>query len=377
MLSRETRVLHVVGGMNPGGVETWLMTLLRHMDRQRFRMDFLTHTERRGTFDDEVRSLGSNLIPCLHPHRPLAYARNFQRILQEHGPYDVVHSHVHHYSGFTLRLAQRSGVNMRIAHSHSDTQRLQKRAGRPRRLYLALMKRWIRSHATTALACSRQAARALGGSAVNEHLPWRVLPYGFDLAPFRSTIDSVEVRSELGIPPDAIVVGHVGRFTEAKNHEFQIEIARQLLRLSPQTRLLLVGDGPLRLRIEEKVVRLGLEGKVIFAGQRLDVPRLLLGAMDVFLFPSLFEGLGQAVVQAQAAGLPCVLSQEVPEEVEVVPSLLKRLSLSDPPSRWASAILEFPAISERPTQRASLEMVEASSFNIEESVQRIEQIYCA
>ena len=115
------RILHVVGGMDPGGVETWLMHILRNIDRDRFHMDFIVHTNKHCAYDDEICTIGSKIIPCLHPNQPWTYAANFRRIVNEHGPYDIVHSHVHHFSGYVLRLAKQLGIRTCIAHSHNDT----------------------------------------------------------------------------------------------------------------------------------------------------------------------------------------------------------------------------------------------------------------
>jgi len=311
-------VLHVVGGMNRGGVETWLMHVLRHIDRERFQMDFLVHTTQECAYDEEIRALGAKIIPCLHPRRPWIYARNFKRILREDGAYDVVHSHVHHYSGHVLRLAHQAGVPVRIAHSHNDTSALQAKARLLRRSYLALMKRWIARHATVGLAASRRAVADLFGRDWESDPRWRILYYGVDFTPFHADVDPAAVRAELGIPMDAFVVGHVGRFAEQKNHALLVDIATEATKWEPRTPVLLVGDGPLRPDIERQVAQAGLAERVIFAGIRPDVPRIMLGAMDLFLFPSLFEGLPLALVEAQAAGLPCVFSDVVSEEADVV-----------------------------------------------------------
>jgi len=118
------RILNIVGGMNRGGAETWLMHVLRNIDRERYLMDFLVHTERICEYDHEIRQLGSRVIPCLHPSKPLKYAKNFKRILRDYGPYDVVHSHVHHFSGYALKLAHQEGVPVRIAHAQNKLQSL-------------------------------------------------------------------------------------------------------------------------------------------------------------------------------------------------------------------------------------------------------------
>ncbi len=371
---RPVQILHVVGGMNRGGIETWLMHVLRHIDRDRFQMDFLVHTTQPCAYDDEIRALGSKITPCLYPSQPWLYARNFRQIVREYGPYDLVHSHVHHFSGYVLRLAQQAGIPVRIAHSHMDTSSIEARAGLHRRLYLALMKGWIAHYATLGLGASRKAVANLFGPVWKTDPRWQVFYCSIDLTPFQNPTDSVTVRAELDIPADAIVVGHVGRFTEEKNHGFLVDIAAEVAKREPRMRLLLLGDGSLRPNIEQKVAQAGLTDRCIFAGSRPDVSRLMLGAMDVFLLPSLHEGLGLVLVEAQAAGLPCIFSDAVPEEADVVKPLVRRLSLSQPASVWAEAILDFRKTKPDP-QLEALMLVEQSSFNILTGVKELEKLY--
>src|SRR5262245_22629351 len=137
-MSEPLRILHVVGAMNHAGIETWLMHVLRNIDRDRFRLDFLTHSLKPGAYDEEIRSLGSALHPCLSPSRPSSYARNFRRVLRESGPYDIVHSHVHHFTGYVMWLSRKAGVPVRVAHSHSDTARKDAASSFLRRSYLGL-----------------------------------------------------------------------------------------------------------------------------------------------------------------------------------------------------------------------------------------------
>jgi len=369
------RILHVVGGMVRGGVETWLMHILRHIDRDRFHMDFLVHTTQPCAYDDEARALGSRIIPCLHPSRPLLYAHNFKRTLREHGTYDTVHSHVHHYSGYILRLAQQAGVPLRIAHSHNDTSSLQAQAGLLRRLYLRLMKYWIGRHATVGLAASRKAAVALFGPGWNADLRWQILHCGIDLAPFQNRVDPTAVRAELGIPPGAFVIGHVGSFGEQKNHTFLVDIAAEVAKREPKMFLLLIGDGPLRPVIEQKVIWKGLAERVVFAGIRPDVPRLMLGAMDVFVLPSFHEGLPIVGIEAQAAGLPFILSDATTEELDKVKPQIRRMSLSQPASAWAEVILTARDAAPAITQADALAIIEKSSLNIAYSIRMLGKVY--
>lgn len=367
------RVLHVVGAMNRAGTETWLMHLLRNIDGEHYYMDFLVHSAQPSEYAEEIEALGSKVIPCLHPARPWRYARNLMRILKELGPYDVVHSHVHYFTGLLLYLARRAGVPVRIAHSHSDTSRSDSMVGPARQAYLGLMKHLIRSNATAGLAASYKAAPALYGPDWASDPRWRLLYCGIDLEPFRQKTDHGRVRAELSIPSNACVIGHVGRFHEAKNHSFLVEIASEIAKLEPHMRLLLVGDGPLRPQIEQKIAQLELSGKVIFTGVRSDVPRLVSGAMDVFVFPSLYEGLGLALVEAQAAGVPCISSDVIPEEASVVGNLVRQMSLSRPPSAWADAVLAMRNVV--PDRSKALKDVERSVFNIETSANALCDFY--
>lgn len=358
------RILHVLGGLNRGGVETWLLNVMRAIDRRRLEMHFLVHTAEPGAYDAAVRDLGGRITPCPNPSSPWRYGRALRRVLREHGPYDVVHSHVHHFSGHVLGIARSAGVPVRIAHSHTDSSLEDGEAGPARRLYLRTMRRWIRRHANAGFAASRLAAAALYGPGWEADPRWRVLYYGIDLAPFADDVDRRQVRQALGLPEAGLVIGHVGRFVRQKNHPFLLRVAAEAARRDARVRLLLVGEGPLRPVIEREVERAGLERLVVFAGGRADVPAVMRGGMDVFLFPSRWEGLGIVLLEAQAAGLPCVLSDVVPEEAEVSPGSTRRLSLHAPPEQWARAVVEA-ALSASPTgRRDALARMSGGRFDI-------------
>jgi glycosyltransferase involved in cell wall biosynthesis len=388
--TKPIRILHVVGGMDRGGVETWLMHVLRQLkagasssDTRRFQMDFLAPEDRHYAYTDELQALGSQIFPCLGLSKPLLYAANFQRILREHGPYDAVHVHVHHFSGYVLHLARQAGIKVRIIHSHIDTSSIESNVNWSRKFYNTLMKWWIDRNATIGLAASQMAAADLLNPTWENDSRWRILCCGIDLAPFRDSIalrrayafDKTKLRAEFEIPADALVIGHVGRFEPQKNHHFLLEIAAEVAKIEPNIRLVLLGIGSLRAEIEAKAVELGLADRVLFLGTRPDVPRLMIGLMDIFLFPSLYEGLGLVSIEAQAAGIPCILADTVPPEADLVTPLVQRLSLHQPASEWAAIVLNTSANLPEIDRASALEIVAQSVFNIDVSVAALTKFY--
>jgi glycosyltransferase involved in cell wall biosynthesis len=370
-MSKPIRVLHVLGRLNPGGVEVWLRHVLRHIDRERYRMDFLVLNEAPGAYDEEFRALGAKVIPCGGHSRPWVFARRFREVLRTYGPYDVVHSHVHHYSGVVLAVAAAAGVPVRLAHSHSDPDGFGHERKASRRAYRMLMAVMLDRAATGGMACSRPAARSLFGRDWASDPRWGVVYCGVDLEPFHVPQEPGIVRQALSIPPDDLVLGHVGGFKEVKNHTFLLKVFAAFLEKEPRGRLVLVGEGPLRQEIEAEARWAGLEERTHFLGARDDVPALLAGGFDAFVFPSLYEGLGLSLVEAQAAGLPCIYSDVVTEEAAIVPELMRPLSLKAPPDRWASEAQEAIQAVRSLDRVAALMRVSESQFNIQEGLRTL------
>lgn len=377
--ARPQRILQVVRQIDAGGIATWLMNVLRQTDASRYQMDFMTIAgSPRGPNVVRIQSAGGRVMECSGYHRPWLFARNFARIMRDYGPYDIVHSHVYNYSGLVLKLAARHGVAMRIAQSHSDYRLENEDLGwlerLARRAYLGLTKAWIDRHATLGIGVSRRAAEALFGERWVDQPDRRIVRLGIDLAPFAVPWDRAEVRKALDLPADSLVIGHVGNRVWAKNHDFLIKVAAEIVAREPRAKLLLIGHGLSDRRLDHQIRSLGLRERVQILGPRDDVPRLMLGAMDLFLFPSHYEGLGLALIEAQAAGLPCVVSTGVPEEADVIPELIQRLPANAPPALWAAAVLEGIARRTIPQSEAYRRMLQ-SDYNIENSVATLMQIY--
>ncbi len=374
MRGQPRRVLHVFRAMMRGGAETWLMNTLRRIDRGRVRMDFLVHTQDVCAYDAEIESLGGRIFRVCEPLHSLAYARAVGSLLREHR-FDAVHSHVHHFSGYLVALAAAANVPIRIAHSHNDTSHIDSSAGWLRRLYLELTERLVRCYASRMVGVSRLAGNSLFGAGWLRDPRSKLMHCGIDLSAFQRTPRRSEVRKEWGFGEQELVIGHVGRLASQKNHLFLVEVAAEVARRRPDTRVLLVGDGPLRLPVLERARQLGIEERVILTGVRQDVPRQM-AAMDIFLFPSHHEGLPLSLVEAQAAGLPCVISDVISGEADVNPRLISRLALSEGPRPWAEAVLNASR-TEVPARHYCVAAVEDGGFNIDKSAEDIYALYQA
>lgn len=360
------RILHVLGGLNRGGAESWLVQILRHINRTKYQFDFLVHTEQPCAYDDEVRALGARVIPCLSPSNPIRYARNFLRMLRTMGPFDCVHSHVHRFSGYVLMLARLAGVPIRIAHSHLSD----KDSKNGREFYHLAMSNLMNISATAGLGVSEIAAESLFGENWRADSRWRVSHLGIDLEPFSQLLDRCQIRAELCIPEDAFVIGHVGRFFPQKNHTFLLDVAKHVCAANADAIFLLVGDGALRRAMEMKAGNLGIARQVRFMGIRDDVVRLMRGLMDAFFLPSLYEGFPMVLLEAQAAGLHCFIADAISAETDIFPELVTRLSLSESACAWAESILAA-----RRFAKTSFQPNAMRDFSIDAAVSRLCSVY--
>jgi glycosyltransferase involved in cell wall biosynthesis len=367
-MNKSGRILHVTGGLGAGGAETWLVSVLRHIDRSQWQFDFLIHDPSLSFYRDEVERLGSKVYVC--PGNVLTYGRCLRSVLRE-GSYRIVHSHMFLSSGYVLKLAAKEGVPVRIAHAHNT---FDKKGHSPvRRLRNWLMKKWVARYATLGIAVSDAAGTAVFGDNWKKGTG-QVIRCGVETEKFRVHPDGGRLRRELGIRPDAFVVGHVGSFTEQKNHQFLLKVAAETAGREPNVVFLLVGEGSLRSQIERDAARVGLAERVIFAGLRRDVPELMSSVFDVFVLPSLFEGLPLVVIEAQAAGLPCVISDVVTPETDVNVSLIHRLNLAAGVQSWAEQLLACKGV--KPVEKSeALAIIEQSPFNIERSAAGLLAIY--
>ena len=357
------RVLHCVVNLNRGGAETLLMNLYRSIDRSQMQFDFLTCNE--GVYDAEVIEKGGRIyrIPYLTKVGPAEYVRQLRRFFYEHPEYTIVHSHMDKMSGIVLREAKKSGIPVRIAHSHNT----RSEGNAAVRLFKAYGGSFLAHSATDRFACSKAAAQWLFGNQVTDV---RILNNGVQAGEFRfSPTVREDVRGELKVGPSTLLLGHVGRFQEQKNHRFLLDILERLLPENPNVKLVLVGEGPLLSKIKVLAEEKGVFNHILFLGSRGDVNRVL-QAMDVFCFPSLHEGLPVTLIEAQAAGLPCLVSERVTGEADLGVGLMKFLPIIDPLD-WVKAIGGYSPNQERPVIDLA-----ACGYDIDLSANALMDFYC-
>jgi glycosyltransferase involved in cell wall biosynthesis len=372
--SRPIRILHVAGTLNRGGIETWLREVVGRLPRERYQCDFCIYRIEGGAYAAELEHcgcalhyipLGSSIPAIFH------FAKRFRRLLRE-GRYDVVHCHGLLLVGFILSLAWLAKTPVRIAHAHNTDRKTGGAVSVANRLGLVLNRVLARAFSTHGVGCSAEAGVALFGWRWQEDTKYRLIHCGVNLTPFAVPVDG-SVREGIGVPRDAKVIGHVGSFSVQKNHRFLIEVAAHVFRKREDTMLLLVGDGALRPSIEQSCADLGIRSRVIFTGVSSRVPELMRSAMDVFVMPSLHEGLPLVLLEAQAAGLPCLVSDVVSHEALVSDGAIQFLPLSSGAAAWADAV--FPLLDSRPPNL--LERMWDTDFNIVVSAKRLMDLYDA
>lgn len=326
----QVRVLQVVTYMGRGGLESMLMNYYRHIDREEVQFDFLVHRQERAAFDDEIESLGGRIyrLPRLVPWSK-NYLAALNRFFDEHSEHKIVHVHQDCLSSVILKAAMQHNVPVRVAHSHSANQ--DKNLKYPIKLWY---KRGIPKYATNLFACGKGAGDWMFGG-----VSYQIINNAIDVSAY--TYDPTkrqEMRRQLGLENE-FTIGHVGRFNQPKNHSFLLDIFAALLKKESNAVLLLAGGGEDMPKIQAKAEALDIAEHVRFLGIRSDVAGLM-QAMDVFVFPSLYEGLPVTMVEAQAAGLPCIISDKVPPECIITEGLVDILPLSAGAETWSEKMLE-------------------------------------
>ncbi|MDR1963496.1 MAG: glycosyltransferase [Planctomycetaceae bacterium] len=382
-ISNPIRVLQVFGVLNRvGGAEKWILDLF-HQHDPRLRFDFLLSLDD-GNLVQEIRQLGSTVyrvpfskspLPCTWGNPYLSGVRNILR----NGGYDAVHVHQFDLSGEILRIAAQEQVSVRVMSVHA-TQYENPRFYR-RLVHHAFGRPWIFRYATDILPCSQAVAESFAPPHPKSPTPTpQILYTGIDPTVFeeasrRRDETGKRLRRELNLPDQAIVLGHIGRFTQQKNHRFLIELLEPLFQQDHSLYAVLVGHGEQWESIRRVVQKKQLQDRLLLTGYRSDVPDLLCSLFDVFLLPSLYEGLPIAAIEALAAGLGVVYSDRISHEPDnFFPQRVRRLALETPKKDWIRAIREMLAV--RCETSSALEELATTPLTLHASLEHLIRIYC-
>lgn len=360
------RVLHEDVILDPGGIEALLMNLYSHIDREKLQFDFMVHRPDKGEYEDRVTEMGGKIYrtPPFNPFKMNAFKASITDILKSHPEYKVFHCHAD-LSMWPLKYAAKLGIPTRIVHAHNG-----KTVINTKYFFFKYEDLFTKKYCTDMFMCSTLAGEFRYGKKAVEQGLVKFIKNGVDTSQYRFNEQiRDELRHELQID-DKLVIGHVGRFMQQKNHLFLIEIFNEIHKKNSNTVLLMAGKGKLQQKSEERVAELGLTDCVKFLGVRNDVNNLL-QAFDLFLFPSLWEGLPVTCVEAQSAGLPVLMSDIITDEVNIVPHLHTK-SLNDTAESWADEALNLLASYKR---RDCVPEVIKAGFDIQTTADWLQDFY--
>lgn len=357
------RVLQVFANLNRGGAETMIMNYYRAIDKNRVQFDFVSHFNS-GAYESEIKGMGGKIfrIPRFKGYNILSYMKAWDNFFKVHPEYEIIHVHCYKVAGLILSIAKMNGVRTRIVHSHIANAQYKFYV----RIVFSILNRIAISSATHLYACGESAGKFLFSD-----MNFKVLNNAIDSAKFIYDVTKREkIRKEFGIDKN-FVIGHVGRFFVQKNHKFIIEVFEEIYKINNNARLLLVGSGDNLLNeIRNLVSDKKLNDAVIFTGVRSDIPELMM-AMDVFLFPSLYEGLPVTVIEAQASGLKTFISDKITNEVIITP-LVEVISLDCPANFWSDEILKYSAGYDR---ESDIDQIIETGYDVRNNAVELENFY--
>ena len=342
------------------------MNYYRNIDKDKIQFHFLCDEDSTNIPYEEIEKMGGRVIIIPPYQRLYEYQKELYRIFKEN-KYKIVHSHISTLSVFPLRIAKKAGVPIRIAHSHSTSNKKEWK----RNLIKNILRPFSKLYANQFFACSELSGRWLFGEKAFKNGKIKIINNAIDLEKFKFNKEKRnEIRKKLKIDENIILIGHIGRFVTQKNHEFLIDVFDEIHRRKQNSKLILIGQGNLKENIIEKIKYLGLQDYVIFTGQPTKVSDYY-NAMDIFVLPSLYEGLPVVGIEAQANGLLCEFSTDMTKETKVL-NTTKFISLKETPENWANTILEDYKNFKR---LDSFDEMTKKNFNIKEEAKKLEEYY--
>ena len=379
-MSEPIRILHVLGGVGLGGAESRIMDIYRCINKDKVQFDFIIHQTKKGYYEEEIEKLGGRIyrVPRFKLYNILTYRKALReffganqnstganrRFASSNRRFELVHGHMTSTASIYLPIAKKCGVPVTIAHARS--------AGVDKGIKGAvtcLLRRSLRKKCDNMFACSMLAAEAVFGKSNAKNGRVTIVPNAIDAKQFIYDEETRNrMRQKLSLD-DKFVIGHVGRFHYAKNHEYLLAVFGEIAKQRENARLLLLGEGERMEEMKEKAAAYGIADKVLFAGNQKEVWDYY-QAMDFFVFPSRFEGLPGTVVEAQAAGLRCLISDTIAEEVKIT-ELVTAYSIEEEPEKWAEYILSH----DKYERKNRYEQITAAGFDVRAQAKWYEQFY--
>lgn len=359
------RVLHVLGGLNRGGAETMVMNFYRSMDRNKVQFDFIIHSNSQNDYRKEIEEMGGKIyvFPKFKGYNIMNYRKVWKNFFENHPEYKIIHSHIRSYASLFFPIASKYGLKT-IIHSHSTSN-----GKGVKSIIKYILQKPLANQADYLFACSEEAGRWLYGSKKIKGDNYFLVKNSINVENYKYNENiRNKYRDYLGIKNN-IVLGHVGRLSGPKNHKFLLKVFKGVLERNEKSVLLIVGDGDLEDEINKKINELNLEGKVYMLGSRDDI-NCILQAIDIFLFPSIWEGLPVAVVEAESSGLPCIVSETVTNEVKLLPTL-KYLPINKGEDIWIKTVLN----TNLSRFKGASEVIKSEGFDIRETSKWLLKFY--
>ena len=361
---KKIKILEVIGSMNMGGAETFLMNVLRNINKEKFEFYFLCYGNQKFDYEEEIKKLGGKIIriESINKSNFLDYVSINKKVIQENG-IDIVHSHTYYNSMFSILAAKKSGIKKIICHSHTTMS--EPNPNVLKRFYYFISKRIINKYSNVFLACGEDAGKSLFYS--KNH--FTIIDNGIILENFYYKENNrQEIEKALRINSKTTVIGHVGRFEKVKNHSFILDVFFEYKKINNNSKLLLIGDGLLKKEIEKKAVKMNLQKEILFLGKRNDVNKLY-SRMDALLFPSLYEGLPLTLIEAQTNGLPILASDTIDKDVDISKKIVF-YPLSKGEKMWAEKLNSIVN-----TRYDVNKIIENSVYNMKNNIYKLECIY--
>lgn len=359
------RVLQVFGRMDRGGAESMIMNIYRAIDKSSVQFDFVVHTCDECAFDKEIRQLGGKIyhIPRFDGKNFFLYCKEWKKLFSEHTEWKIIHGHMRSTASIYLSIAKKFGY-ITITHSHSIS------SGSGFSAHIKNILQYpLRLISDYYFACSKVAGEWLFGKKICKNKRFFILNNAIDLEKYSYDSEIRQLIRKKAKSENNVIVGHIGRFHESKNHDFLIQIFLKIFHKNPDSCLWLIGDGERKAEIEQKVNDYRLSENVKFLGIRSNIAELL-QAIDVIVFPSLFEGLPVSIIEAEAAGVPCLVSDNVSSECKITNNVVFK-SLNDSAESWATEALE---LARQPHSNTQTEMKKAN-YDINDTAKWLEKFY--